>query len=216
MIYILIWNLIIIGSISSIEIIEGSKILLSSNINLSIPKNKCKEFSIPNNYKKIKIYILSNEINELLLTDNKINSCDNNESIFDCCDDNSTYCLKDTNPSYNYYHLYNCLKSSYIYACGNNNKNISSSLNIKIYVIKEEGCQIEEYGDEIKCANIGLSDCKSQTNSNNDKKCQYVECFSEKNVKLFSLCLPSYFTNEDINTRCSNHANYGENGKFLK
>ena len=67
-----------------IEIIKGSKALLTSNTNFIIPKNKCKEILIPNNYKKIKLYLLSIEIDELLLTDIKINSCGNVGPIIDC------------------------------------------------------------------------------------------------------------------------------------
>ena len=212
MFIILFFLLLLLKIITSIEIIKGSKILISSNMNFSIPKNKCKEILIPNNFKKIRLYLLSNEIDELLITDIKIDSCENAQSIAKCCDFNSTFCIKDINPSYKYYHFYGCLESSYIYACGNNNKNLSSSLNIKLYPIKEEGCQLDDFDDEIKCANIGLSECKNQIN----KKCQYIECFSESNEKLLSLCLPNYFTDEEINERCSNHINYGENGKFNK
>ena len=216
MIYILIcYFLLTIKIINSIEIVRGSKILLSSNTNFSIPKNKCLEILIPNNFKKIKMYLKSNEINDLLLTDKKINSCQNNDLIGDCCGNNSTFCIKETFPSYNYYHLYNCLESSYLYVCGNNNKNISSSIKIILYVIKDEGCQFDEdNNDEAICAKIGLSECKKQTNSR--KKCQYIECFSEKNEKLIDLCLPSYLSDEEINEKCSNHIDYGENGKFQK
>jgi len=213
MICILIWYLFLIKLIYSIEIIKGSKILLSSNMNFSIPKNKCREISIPNNFKKIKLYLLSNEIDELLLTDHRIISCES-KSISNCCNRNSTFCINDINPSNNYYHLYNCLEFSYIYACGNNNQNISSLVNIKIYNIKEEGCQIEELNKEIECANLGLSECKNQKKKN--KKCQYIECFSENDEKLMELCLPSGLTDDEINEKCSNHADYGENGKYSK
>ena len=211
MIIILIWNLFFIKFVNLIEIIKGSKALLTSNTNFIIPKNKCKEILIPNNYKKIKLYLLSIEIDELLLTDIKINSCGNVGPIIDCWNDNSTICSKEINPSYNYFHLYNCLESSYIYACGNDNNNISSSLNVKVYVIKEEGCLMEEYDDELSCANLGLSECKIQNN-----KCQYIACLSENNEKLMELCLPNKFNDDEINERCSNHEDYGENGKFNK
>ena len=211
MIYILIWNIIILQTINSFEIIRGSKILLSSNMNFSIPKNnKCKEIVVPNNFKKLRLYLISNEINELLITDYRINLCQSNQSISDCCDNNSTFCMRDINPVKNFYQLYACLNETYVYACGNN-KNEPSYLIIKTYVVKEQGCEIEEYNDEIECANIGLSECKSHTT-----KCQYVECFSDKNVKLFGLCVPSNFTDEDINQRCYNHASYNENGFFIK
>ena len=214
----LIWILLFINLIKTFDIIKGSKALLSSNTNYSIPKNKCKEIKIPNNFKKIKIYTSSNEINEILLTDKIINSCDNNQSIYDCCNINSTFCLKETNPSNNYYHIYNCMESSYIYACGNNNENISSSLNIKVFVIKEEGCQIEEYDDEVKCGSLPLSECNNESNIIKKKhnSCQYVECLSENNEKLMGLCLPKNYTDDKINEKCSYHANYGENGKFIK
>ena len=214
MICILIWPLFFIKLINSIEIIKGSKILLSSNMNFTIPKNKCKEILIPNNYKKIKIYILSQEINELLLTDKRINTCEGNESIINCCNNNSTFCISEIIPSSNYYHLYNCLESNYIYACGNNNQNISSLINIKLYNIKEEGCQVDEFNNEVECANIGLSECKNQKKKY--KNCQYIECFSEQNEKIMELCLPSQYTNDEINEKCSSHVNYGENGYFNK
>ena len=211
MIYILIWNLIILPTINSFEIIRGSKILLSSSMNFSIPKNnKCKEILVPNNFKKIRLYLISNEINELLITDYRINSCQSNQTISDCCDNNSTFCMRDINPIKNYYQLYTCLNMTYVYACGNN-KNEPSYLIIKAFVAKDQGCEIEEYNDEIECADIGLSECKNQS-----KKCQYVECFSDKNVKLFDLCVPSHFSDEEINQRCSNHDNYNENGFFIK
>ena len=210
MIFILIWNLFFMRLINSLEIVKSSKALLSSNTNFIIPKNKCKEILIPNNFKKITLYLLSTEIDELLLTDKKINSCKDNQSILDCCNVNSTFCTKEVNPSDNYFHIYNCLESSYIYACGKNN-NISSSLNVRVYVVKEEGCQIEENNDELKCASLGLSQCKIQIN-----QCQYIECISENNEKLMELCLPSNFKDEEIHERCSNHEDFGENGTFNK
>ena len=215
MIYILICILIFLKSINSIDIIKGSKILLSSNMNFSIPKNnKCKEIIIPTNFKKLKLVFLSNEINELLVTDKRINSCQSNQSIFDCCNNNSTFCEKDINPLKNYYHLYNCLNASFVYACGNN-KDASSFLIIKSYVVKEEGCIINDFNDEIECANFGLSQCKNQPYSEN-MKCKYVECYSEKNERLLSLCLPINFTDPEINDRCSNHINYNEGGYYIK
>ena len=70
---------------------------------------------------------------------------------------------------------------------------------------------MEEYDDELSCANLGLSECKIQNN-----KCQYIACLSENNQKLMELCLPNKFNDDEINERCSNHEDYGENGKFNK
>ena len=61
---------------------------------------------------------------------------------------------------------------------------------------------------------MGLSGCKKKNHSR--KKCQYIECLSENNEKLMDLCLPSNFTDEKINEKCSNHIDYGEGGKFNK
>ena len=201
----------ILPLINLMQILPGTQVLLSSDNTFIIPPNKCKEIIIANNFKKLNITLISSGISELLLTDHQIEECTNNNSIVDCCPQNSTYCMSSINPFYNYFYLYYCLELSYIYACSNN-QNFTNYLTLETNVIKGEGCQIAEYIDETECETIGIENCKNKKYCNN--KCKYIECLSEKYEYLFAMCLPVNFTENDIMERCSNHINFGGKGKY--
>lgn len=199
-----------------LEIKDSINILLSSRMSIPIKRNTCKEISIPNNFKKLNLTLISSGISEILLTDKRISQCQNQNQKYqsftmsNCCDENSTFCMNNINPSYNYFHLYYCLEESYIYICSKNVTN--SHLSITVNVIKGEGCQIAEYFEETECATTGLINCKNQNTCNN--KCQYIECLNDKQNFLFDMCLPVNFTETDILERCSEHVDFLPNGKY--
>jgi hypothetical protein len=79
----------------------------------------CKEIKIPNNFKKLKIKLESNDLSRILVTDMRINSCSHPWDIKSCCSKNSTFCLENSNPTKNEFQLNYCIDQTFIYACYN-------------------------------------------------------------------------------------------------
>ncbi len=198
---------LIIQIINPIPIIKGTKILLSSSKTIIIKDNTCEEIIIPSNYKKLNIQLDSTNISKLTLTDIPIEKCEDDIN-FDCCSLNSTFCMKNINPTNNYFNLKYCLDYSYLYVCGKENSHISISIN----VIKDEGCQVADFSDEAECATLGVKNCKSEEFCNSN--CQYIECLKKDNNKLFSMCLPTNYSITQIMRRCSFHIDFDIDGKF--
>ena len=193
--------------IKPIPIIKGTKILLSSSKTIIIKDNTCEEIIIPSNYKKLNIQLDSTNISKLTLTDIPIDKCEDDIN-FDCCSLNSTFCMKNINPTNNYFNLKYCLDYSYLYVCGKENSHISISIN----VIKDEGCQVADFSDEAECATLGVKNCKSEEFCN--LNCQYIECLKGNNEKLFNMCLPINYTINQITERCSYHVDFDIDGKI--
>ena len=192
-----------ISKIIDITIRKGGKILLFSSQTIMVPNNICEEMIIPNNYKKLIINIDSKNISQFVLTDIKIE----NDLNLNCLS-NSTFCIKNMNPNHNTLNINYCLDNSYLYICGREN----SYITISIDVIKNEGCQIEDFTEEIKCSSLGINNCKKEENCN--LNCQYIECLKGNNEKLFNMCLPINYTINQITERCSYHVDFDIDGKI--
>ena len=116
--------------------------------------------------------------------------------------------MENINPIHNFFNLYYCLDKTYIYACSSNEGN--SLLTITTNVINDEGCQIAEFAEETECAKIGLTNCKDQNKCN--PNCKYVDCLSNTEEKIFSMCLPLSYTMTEIVSRCENHILFNSDG----
>lgn len=199
--------LLLYYSISAIEISHNKKILLNSYQTFTINNNTCIEIIIPNNYKKLNLTLDSTHISNIVITDIPIIQCSSNQ-LANCCSDNSTFCMENINPIHNFFNLYYCLDKTYIYACSSNEGN--SLLTITTNVINDEGCQIAEFAEETECAKIGLTNCKDQNKCN--PNCKYVDCLSNTEEKIFSMCLPLSYTMTEIVSRCENHILFNSDG----
>ena len=100
----------------SLKIYEEEKLLLP-NTKLFDVGNGCREIRIPINYKKLMLKIKSKNINRLLVTDMRINSCNQAWDIKACCSKNSTFCMENSNPTKNEFNLNYCIDQTFIYAC---------------------------------------------------------------------------------------------------
>ena len=191
--------------------------------------NECTEIQIPNNYKKLILKLESNSLNKILVTDMKIDSCNEKTNIKACCNKNATFCMENTNPTNNEFHLNYCIDYTYIYACkfkddpkniikDLNNTNTSQLNNTIIFpekianitvnadIVKGQGCTTAEYIAETECSTLGLINCLDQTKC--FASCVYVECRQESaspKSKIFSMCLPSELRDSEIVSRCKNH-----------
>lgn len=104
--------------VSSMTIHKGNKMHLASNKIFEV-KLGCTEIKIPNNYKKLILKLKSNSINRLLVTDEKIDLCNQQYNIKDCCAKNATFCMENSNPTLNEFRLNYCIDYTYVYACIN-------------------------------------------------------------------------------------------------
>jgi hypothetical protein len=192
---------------------------LAENKTFIVTKD-CKEIIIPNNYKKLILQIKSTNIDKVLLTDQRIDSCNDEYDIRNCCSANSTFCMENKNPSYNDFRLNYCIDYTFLYACIFNKPNdISNNAdldivkegNIKVTtdVVRGHGCNTAEFIPEVECSSLGLNACKDPKNCY--KRCKYVECRTNEldvNTKVFSMCLPSNYTRNDISEKCKNHISF--------
>ena len=200
----------LISSTIAIQINQDQRILLGSFQTFPILNNTCSEIIIPNHYKKINITIDSNNISNIIVTDTKIKSCNKPiENFNECCAENSSFCMENINPTHNYMNLYYCLEHTYLYACTGNSTN--SLITITTKVINEEGCHFAEFMDETECANVGIEVCKNPNTCNT--KCQYVNCLTNQEKEIFSMCLPINYTMTKIVSRCENHIEFNSEGK---
>jgi len=102
---------------TSTMIIQKEEKLLLPQTKLFDVWNGCREIRIPINYKKLKIKIKSTNINRLLVTDERINTCNQIWDIKSCCMKNSTFCMENSNPTKNEFQLNYCIDQTFIYAC---------------------------------------------------------------------------------------------------
>jgi len=114
--------LLIIGSLKiqiyTMQIYKGFKMPLA-HTKIFEAKYGCTEIQIPNNYKKLILKLESNNLNRILVTDMKIDLCNENYNIKGCCSKNATFCMENSNPTLNEFHLNYCIDYTYIYACVN-------------------------------------------------------------------------------------------------
>jgi hypothetical protein len=102
--------------IKSIEISKSSKILLGATNTFDIDHG-CHEIIIPNNFKKLVINLNSENLDSILITDSKIQICDEKYDLTKCCQKNSTFCIVNKNPTKNDFNLNYCIRSTNLYAC---------------------------------------------------------------------------------------------------
>lgn len=198
----------------SIEIVQNTKVLLSSSFSYDVPYQKCVEFLIPNSYKKIFLLLSAQNIDKTILTDARLVKCDESlSSIGLCCANNSSFCMENINPTKYSSNINYCLESSYLYACSINN-NFAGTINVEIDVVKGQGCQIAEFSEETECSNIGTTTCRDQNKCHYN--CQYVECLRSNMSKIFSMCLPVNYTQAEMMNKCSNHIDFEENEQYMK
>lgn len=144
------FNLIILTSVITLVRISNSlnissdKMLLVDTQTFEVTKG-CREIIIPNNYKKLILQLVSTNIDQILLTDQRINKCNDNSNIQNCCTSNSTFCMQNSNPSRNDFRLNYCIDYTYLYACildsnqistynitANNTSNTTNSTNANV------------------------------------------------------------------------------------
>jgi hypothetical protein len=109
---------ILIQISNTVKIHLGEKLLLPYDRIFQVSLG-CREIRIPNNYKKLKLKLESNDLSRLLVTDIRINSCNHPWDIKSCCSKNSTFCLENSNPTKNEFQLNYCIDQTFIYACYN-------------------------------------------------------------------------------------------------
>jgi hypothetical protein len=215
--YLILTLLFFIENISSILIKNGfAKIKLNVTDTYNINKNECREVKIPNNYKKLILNIRSNNLDRVLITDQKIEKCSDPLSLASCCLRNSTFCIENLNPTKNDFNLNYCIDYTYLYACKNNFTNSSESTNtqpanitITTNIIRGQGCQTTENIPEATCSSIGLNSCKDSQKCT--PECSYVECRHDEfdpSTRVFAMCLPSSYSNSDIISKCTNHVKF--------
>jgi len=128
---------------SSLEIHKGNNMPLAFT-KIFEGKKGCTEIQIPNNFKKLVLKLNSNNLDRILVTDMKIDQCNEKYNIKACCSKNATFCMENSNPTQNEFHLNYCIDHTYIYACvssedpifqdryNQNNKITNPEKNIKI------------------------------------------------------------------------------------
>jgi hypothetical protein len=103
-------------TIISMEITNSSKILLGAKKTFEVQQG-CHEIVIPNNFKKLVLNLNSENLDAILLTDSKIENCDEKYDITKCCTKNSTFCIENINPTKNDLNLNYCIRNTNLYAC---------------------------------------------------------------------------------------------------
>lgn len=194
---------------------EEQNILLDENKQFLINKNSCIKIKIPNNYKKLNLTILTNNLNKFILIDKEINNTINlnNDNNFSCRKEfNNLFCFEYLNPFLNYFTINNCIEKSYLYACSNNNNDSYINLNLKI--IDKLGCILKNNYSNNECLILGTNKCKNEYYCS--MNCQYIECLNENNIKIQSMCLPINYTDNQIIEKCKNHIDFNDKGKFVK
>lgn len=101
---------------NSMEINKGNKMPLAFT-KIFEAKKGCTEIQIPNNFKKLILKLNSNNLDRILVTDMKIDQCSEKYNIKACCSKNATFCMENSNPTQNEFHLNYCIDYTYIYAC---------------------------------------------------------------------------------------------------
>jgi len=101
---------------------EKMKLGLSKTFDLK--GYECKEIVIPNNFKKLILKLESNNIDRVVITDQKIDKCTENTQIEKCCSRNSTFCIENVNPTQNEFRLNYCIDNTYVYACNVENSKL--------------------------------------------------------------------------------------------
>ena len=108
--YLILTLIFFLENISSILIKNGfAKIKLNVTDTYNINNNECREVKIPNNYKKLILNIRSNNLDRVLITDQKIEKCSDPLSLASCCTRNSTFCIENLNPTKNDFNLNYCI-----------------------------------------------------------------------------------------------------------
>jgi hypothetical protein len=205
-----------------------TKLVVSETYEIQV--NQCKELIIPNNYKKLLLNLEAEKLSRVLITDKRIEKCEEYQDISKCCSRNSTFCIENINLIKNDFRLNYCIDYTYIYAC--NFKPLQDSLNqsevglnetskntreevvnlaVTTAIVRGQGCHTTEFIPETACSSIGLVSCKDAQKCSNE--CNYVECRKESNnpeTRVLAMCLPSKLTNEDIMNRCRNHVSFSE------
>ena len=207
--------IITIKKVYLINDIEEKNILLEENKQFLINKNSCIKIKIPNNYKKINLTILTNNLKKFILIDKEINNTFNlnNNNKFSCPKEiNNLFCFEYFNPFLNYFTINNCIEKSYVYACSNNYNDSYINLNLK--VIDKLGCILNNNYKKNECLILGTNKCKNEYYCN--MKCQYIECLNENNIKIQSMCLPINYTDNQIIEKCKNHIDFNDKGKIVK
>jgi hypothetical protein len=88
----------------------------------------------------------------------------------------------------------------------NPNEPRTGTFKITSSVVKGQGCQTTEFVPETECSSIGLVSCKDEKKCS--AKCSYIECrkdATKPDTRVFGMCLPSKYTEDDIINRCKNH-----------
>ncbi len=104
--------------VNSMEIYRGNKMPLAFS-KLFEARRGCTEIQIPNNYKKLILKLNSNNLDRVLVTDMKIDNCNEKFDIKSCCSKNATFCMENSFPTQNEFYLNYCIDYIYIYACVN-------------------------------------------------------------------------------------------------
>lgn len=205
-----------------------------------IEPNKCLEIIIPNNFKKLLLNLESENLKRVLITDRRVEKCNEDEDLSKCCSKNSTFCIENVMPTKNDFRLNYCIDYTYLYACTfantfnnqsiqGNDTDLEKSNNTQIFqapsvgyifvktgIIKGQGCHTTEFIPETACSSIGLVSCKDSQKCM--QECNYVECRKDAekaDSKVFAMCLPSKLSNEDILNRCRNHVEFEESSPHI-
>jgi hypothetical protein len=197
----------IVKQILTLEIVQRDTMKLAMTKVFDV-KQGCKEITIPNNFKKLLLKLKSTNLDKVLITDLKIDKCDDKNDIANCCQKNSTFCLENLNPTQNDFRLNYCIDYTYLYACAGNNTG-NSSIQIESDIVRGQGCVIAEFIPETECSSMGLASCKDPNTCS--RKCTYTECRKNANdpsSKVFSLCLPNSMTQSEIENKCHNHIEF--------
>ena len=111
-----------LDKILSMNITHSSKLLLGAKKNFDVVSG-CHEIVVPNNFKKLVLNLSSENLDAILITDSKIERCDEKYDITKCCAKNSTFCIENIKPTKNDLKLNYCIRNTNIYACKLNNDN---------------------------------------------------------------------------------------------
>ena len=150
---------------NSMEIHKGNKMPLAFTKNFE-GKKGCTEIQIPNNFKKLVLKLNSNNLDRILVTDMKIDNCNEIYNIKECCSKNATFCMENSNPTQNEFHLNYCIDYTYIYACVSHDDPIFKERNIENNKIKdlENQNQLQKNNNTNNITSFDF-DLNNQTNS---------------------------------------------------
>ena len=173
---------------NTMEIHRGNKIPLAFT-KIFEGKKGCTEIQVPNNYKKLVLKLNSNNLDRILVTDMKINQCSENYNIKACCSKNATFCMENSNPTQNEFHLNYCIDYTYIYACVSPDDPIFHERNNQDNKIVDTGKDMNT--DKTNNTNsskiISLdSDLKNETNGPLVKNNTNSRLLFDNNPKMFS------------------------------